>query len=302
MSIFRRIFIAEARVHGKTSETVHLHELGAIDCLVDIFGTVLGLQMLGVERIFTSPVNLGSGLVNSDHGILPVPAPATAEILKKVPVYANHIVSELTTPTGAAIIRELSHGFGTLPYMSVDKIGLGAGSKNYKDWPNVLRILVGNAYGSLSSERGSSDQSIYVLETNIDDMNPQIFEYVTEKLLGIGALDVYTSQVIMKKGRPGVKLSVLCNKKQRDSVIQTIFRETSTIGLRYYETHRKILERETKKINTEFGTVRIKFSKLGDKVLKVTPEYEDCKRIAKQNKLPLIQVMKKISCSIKEQV
>jgi uncharacterized protein (TIGR00299 family) protein len=288
LKIFRRLFEAEARVHGKT--TVHLHELGAVDCIVDIFGTLAGLNMLGIEKVCASAVNLGSGFVKTESGMLPVPAPATAEILRKIPVYSRTIQSELTTPTGAAILRELASEFGDMPRMDIEKIGAGAGDKNFKDWPNVLRIFIGNSV----SPDGRSDDCITVIETNVDDMNPQIFEYVMERLFKAGALDVFLTQTIMKKGRPGVKLTVLCNKVQQDSLMKIIFKETSTIGLRFYETGRRVLQREIKTADTQFGKVMVKVSKLGDNIVKASPEYEDCKKIAKKLDIPLIEVMKKL--------
>jgi uncharacterized protein (TIGR00299 family) protein len=307
LNIFKRLFEAEAKVHGKVFEKVHLHELGFVDCIVDIFGTIIGLNMLGVEKVYSSPVNLGRGFVETKAGILPVPAPATAEILKKVPVYSKDISFELTTPTGAAIIKEISSGFGDMPVMDVGKIGIGAGNRDFKDRPNVLRLFVGNlslpSHPRLSKGRqrggkerieGFLDEKMIVIETNIDDMNPQIYEYVMEKLLKAGALDVYLTQVIMKKGRPGVEITVLCNEGQKEDLMKIILRETSTIGLRFYEANRRILQRDIKSVDTEFGKIRVKISRLKDNILKTMPEYEDCKRIAKKRNIPLIEVMKKI--------
>ena len=298
--IFKRLFEAEAKVHGEAFERVHLHELGAVDCIVDIFGTILGLNILGVEKVFSSPINLGSGFVETEAGILPVPAPATVEILKKVPVYSKDVPFELTTPTGAAIIKEISSGFGDMPAIDIGKIGIGAGNRDLKDMPNVLRLFLGNpplptpSKGGQGGMGGLLDENVIVIETNVDDMNPQIYEYVMEKLFKAGALDVYFTQVLMKKGRPGVKMTVLCNKEQLENLMKIVLKETSTIGLRFYEAKRRILQREIKIIDTEFGKVRVKFSRLGDDILKATPEYEDCKRIAKKLNIPLIEVMKKI--------
>jgi uncharacterized protein (TIGR00299 family) protein len=291
LNIFKRLFEVEAKVHGESFDKVHLHELGAIDCIVDIFGTIIGLEILGVEKVYASPINLGTGSVNTVTGILPVPAPATAEILKNVPVYSKAVSFELTTPTGAALIKEVSTGFGDIPVIEFEKIGIGAGSKNFKDWPNVLRILIGNSWNI--AVKGKDDM-VTVIETNIDDMNPQIFEYVIERLYKAGALDVYLTQVIMKKGRPGVILTVLCNNEKRDNLIKIILRETSTIGLRFYEAKRRVLKREIKKIDIESGKVRVKISRFGEDILKTTLEYEDCKRIAKKLGIPLLEVMKKI--------
>jgi uncharacterized protein (TIGR00299 family) protein len=305
--IFKRLFEAEAKVHGGTFERVHLHELGAVDCIVDIFGTIIGLNILGIEKVFSSPINLGSGFVETEAGILPVPTPATVEILKKVPVYSKDVLFELTTPTGAAIIKEISSGFGDMPPMDIGKIGIGAGNKDFKDRPNILRLFIGNPPSpsnpplSKGGQKGGksgmgeiSGEKILVIETCIDDMNPQIYEYAMEKFFKAGALDVYFTQVLMKKGRPGVKMTVLCNKEQLENLMKIVLKETSTIGLRFYEAKRRILHREIKTIDTEFGKVRVKFSRLGDDILKATPEYEDCKRIAKKLNIPLIEVMKKV--------
>ncbi len=306
--IFKRIFEAEARVHGMSVDRVHLHELGGIDCLIDIFGTLIGLELLGVEQVFSTPINVGSGYTKTEHGILPVPAPATAELLKGIPVYSSGIPSELTTPTGAAIIRTLSTGFGRMPLFTPEHIGLGAGSRDFKDRPNILRVLIGNssphpfgkgaclvpAYrqaGGKQGMRGFSNETITVIETNIDDMNPQLYEYIIERLLKEGALDVYLTQIMMKKTRPAIKLSVLCNSDKKDNLINLIFKETTTIGVRYYETNRVTMEREIKSVKTKYGKVRVKYSVFGNSVSKSAPEYEDCRKLAKEKGIPLINVI-----------
>lgn len=292
LSIFRRLFTAEAKVHGETFDAAHLHELGAVDCIVDIFGTVIGLKLLGIEKVYSSGVNTGGGSVRTKHGILPVPAPATAELLKGIPVYSDGIDYELTTPTGAVILKEISSSFGTIPDMVIEKIGIGAGNKDFKDKPNVLRILIGQGKKQSAESR---EQKVAVIETTIDDMNPQIYEYVMERLFKAGALDVYLTQLIMKKGRPGIKLTVLCNSKEKEKMMKIIFEETTTIGLRFYEAGRQTLKREIKEINTALGKVKVKTSKLGSRIIKTAPEYEDCKKLAKKLNMPLIEVMKKIS-------
>jgi uncharacterized protein (TIGR00299 family) protein len=270
LRVFRRLFEAEAKIHGEGFRRVHLHELGAVDCLIDIFGTILGFNLLGVEKIYSSPVNLGSGFIKTKHGILPVPAPASAETLKGVPVYSTDSNFELTTPTGAALVRELSSEFGDLPFMNIETIGLGAGNRNFKDRPNILRLFVGNpaksphiplwqreARGDLKGGLVNlSDEIATVIEANIDDMNPQIYEYLMERLFEKGALDVFLTQVIMKKGRPGIKLTVLCKKTEIENMIKIILTETTTIGLRFYDVQRSILQREIKIIDTKFGKVR----------------------------------------------
>jgi len=295
LKIFRRIFEAEAVIHGKALKTVHLHELGAIDAVMDIFGTIIGLDLLGIGKVYSSPVNLGSGIVKTSDGIIPIPAPATVEILKNTPVYSNGLPFELTTPTGAAIIKEISYNFGDIPLAEIEKTGIGAGNRDLKDWPNVLRIFIS---GDLPSNNFQDIENITVIETNIDDMNPQIFEYVVDMLYKAGALDVYLTQVIMKKGRPGILMTVLCNNKIREKLIHIILGETSTIGLRFFEVKRRILQRYIKRIETDLGSVRVKFSITDKDKIKATPEYEDCKKIARKHKLPLTEVMNKIKQQI----
>ena len=297
LSVFKTIFEAEAKVHGGNFQTVHLHELGAVDCMIDVFGAIIGLNLLGVKRMLSSPVNLGSGFVKTETGVLPVPAPATAEILKNVPVYSHYVQTELTTPTGAAIIKELSSGHGDIPLMDIEKIGVGAGDRDFRHWPNVLRIFIGTSQSPTPVRYNTTipEQKVIVIETNIDDMNPQVFEHVIDLLYKAGSLDVYLTQVIMKKGRPGVKLTALCDEERKEALMKIILRETSSIGLRYYETRRRVMQREIKTVDTKFGKIRVKVSKLGDEIIKAAPEYEDCRKIARQFNIPLIEVMKKIS-------
>jgi uncharacterized protein (TIGR00299 family) protein len=288
--VFERLFKAEAKVHGKSLNTVHLHELGAVDTIVDIFGTLVGLATLGIDKVYASPINLGSGSIVLEGHILPVPAPATAELLRKIPVYSKHTPCELTTPTGAAIIVGLSSGFGDIPIMKIEKIGIGAGNKNFKTRPNILRIFIGEQLQTFKHHA----EKVTVIEATIDDMNPQIYEYVMDKLFKAGARDVYLTQVIMKKGRPGVMITVLSDEEKKEEIMGIILKETSTTGLRFYEMRRKVLEREIKKIDTEFGKVRVKFSMLGDGTRKATPEYDDCKKIAAKLDVPLVEILKKI--------
>ncbi len=291
LAIFKRLFEAEAKVHGGRYDRVHLHELGAVDCIVDIFGALIGLDLLGIDSVYASAVNLGSGNIKTEHGILPVPAPAAIELLKGKPVYSSHISFELTTPTGAVLISSLTSDFGPMPNMQVSTIGVGAGNKNFKEQPNIVRILIGQG----AKGRTQTEESISVIETNIDDMNPQVYEYVMDLLFKAGALDVFLTQIIMKKGRPGIKLSVLCEDNKRDNLIDIILKETTSIGVRFYTAERKILQREIKSKNTKFGRVNVKVSKLDKKNNKVSIEYEDCKKIAKKFKIPLLEVMKIIS-------
>jgi hypothetical protein len=283
--IFGRLADAEAKVHGTTPDKIHFHEVGAVDAVVDIVGSVLGLEFLGAARIMSSAINLGSGTVRTAHGLLPVPAPATAELLRGIPVYQSAATFELTTPTGAAIVSALGTFFGPLPRMTVERIAYGAGNKDFPREPNALRLMLGEpapAYGEDSST---------VIETNIDDMNPQLYEHLLEKLMRQGAQDAYLTPIIMKKGRPAVLLSVLTDKSKTDQVLDIIFRETTSIGVRIQEAGRKKLSREFEEIDTAYGKVRIKTSRRGDEILSVTPEYDDCKRIAEEKQVPLKTVM-----------
>ena len=291
LGLFKRLFQAEGRVHGEEYTRTHLHELGAVDCIVDIFGTLIGLDILGVERMYSSALNLGRGFVRTEHGRLPVPTPATAEILKGVPVYSSDVPFELTTPTGAAIIRELAQQYGTIPAMRIHHTGYGAGQKDISGFPNTLRIFLGE---DISSKHTELTPRVSIIETTIDDMNPQCYEYVMKRLFGAGALDVYLTQVIMKKGRPGVLLTVLCREDRQKNIIDLLFTETTTIGVRFYEVSRAVLEREIRRVKTASGTIRVKVSKRPDGTPKFSPEYEDCKRIAKQHKIPLVEVMKRV--------
>ena len=290
LKIFKSLFEAEARVHGEPFNTVHLHELGGIDCIVDIFGTIIGLDALEVEKIYTSPINLGNGSVKTEHGILPVPAPATIELLRGYPVYSSEIPFELTTPTGAVIISGLKSKTSPLPETRIERVGYGAGNKNIKTMPNTLRILIGE---EIKADRG--EDFVTIIETNIDDMNPQIYEHVMEKLFKAGALDVFLENIIMKKGRPAVKLTVISKEHDIEKLTNILFEETTTIGLRFYNAHRKTLDREIKKINTTYGDVRIKLSTLKGKVVNISPEYEDLKAISRKTKIPIKKIAEEIS-------
>jgi uncharacterized protein (TIGR00299 family) protein len=284
LHVFRNLFEAEAKVHGKTINRTHLHELGCVDCLVDIFGTLIGLSILGVEKVYASPVNLGSGSTKTSHGIMPVPAPATAELLKGIPCYSSGPAFEMTTPTGAVILKTLSSGFGNMPLLTPDMIGIGAGGKDPDELSNILRIMVGQ------EEDGVRQETVTVIEANIDDMNPQVYEYVMERLFDAGALDVFLTQVIMKKSRPGALLTGLCSAEKKSEIINIILKETTTIGLRHYEAGRVVMKRQLKRIITQYGTIRAKVSRYGV-LVRITPEYEDCKKAAKEYNVPLHDVI-----------
>ena len=285
IAIFERLAEVEARVHGTTPDQVHFHEVGAVDSIVDIVGSVIGLEKLGITTIVGSPVNVGSGTIKSAHGTLPVPAPATAELLKGIPSYGSSTPFELATPTGAAILSTLASNFGPIPQMQMGRIAYGAGGRDLAGQPNVLRLLIGEPVASYDE-----DTSL-VIETNIDDMNPQVYDYIIEKLMKQGAQDVYLTPIIMKKGRPAILLSVLTDKANSDAVLDTIFRETTSIGVRIQEVGRKKLSREIREVETVYGRVRVKISKRGDEILTVTPEYDDCRKFAEERQVPLKTVI-----------
>jgi hypothetical protein len=279
--VFRRLGDAEARVHGVPVEKVHFHEVGAVDSIADIVGACVALDLLDIGEIHTSAINVGSGTVNTEHGTLPVPAPATAALLEGKPIYARGPAVELTTPTGAALAATLSAHFGALPPMSITQIGYGAGDRDFKDQPNVLRVLVG--------ERTTATEAtlVSVIEANIDDSSPQVLGYALERLLEAGALDASFSPLHMKKNRPGALLRVIAKPEQREQLAAIIFAETSTLGLRIYPAERRVEERRIVEVETPFGKVRMKVSGHGTS----TPEYEDCRAVAINTGTPLVKVL-----------
>ena len=287
-AIFRAIGIAEARIHNSTLEDIHFHEVGALDSIADIIAVAACLDHLNVEEVYSSPVPLGSGgMITTQHGIMPLPAPATLEILKGYPVEFTSVPFELTTPTGAAIVKALSRGTISTEQLQVDRVGFGAGTRDLPDRPNLLRVVIGELVAD--EER----DVITLIESNIDDMNPQVFPYLMERLLESGALDVYVTPVIMKKGRPGMVLSALAPRGAIDELTKVIYRETTTIGVRYSEMTRRKLRREEIMVPTEWGTVRMKKIVTPDG-LRVAPEYEEARRIARERGLPLHDVMDRL--------
>lgn len=286
--IFTRLAAAEAKVHGRELEAVHLHEVGATDTLVDVLGSLIGLAALGVEEVRCSPLNLGRGLVQCRHGRLPVPAPITAELLRGVPAYAGEDEGELTTPTGAAIATGLAVAFGSMPLMRVEGVGYGAGRLDLRA-PNALRVFVGEG-GAAGGATGAASEVLTVLETNIDDMNPQFYDHVMDRLLGAGALDVFLAPVQMKKNRPGVLLSAICRRESADGLAALILRETTTLGVRVTETRRVYLPRAGGAVDTRFGRIRTKVAARSDGASTMTPEYDDCRRAAREHNVPLSAV------------
>ena len=282
--IFSEVAIAEARVHNSTIEKIHFHEVGAIDSLVDIVGTAICLEELKIDRVYSSPVKVGSGgTVNTQHGPMPVPTPATLEILKGYPVVLTDIPFELTTPTGAAIIKALSSGTLSTEQISVERIGYGSGSRDIPQIPNLLRLVVGEYQSSFDRD------SVVSIETNVDDMNPEILPYVVEKLLNAGALDAYMTPVVMKKGRPGILLTVLTEETKMDAMLALLFRETTTLGVRIHRLERRKLPRGQRRLDTSLGPVMAKAVVIdGQEIL--VPEFEECKRLAKEKSLPLREI------------
>jgi pyridinium-3,5-bisthiocarboxylic acid mononucleotide nickel chelatase len=291
LSIFYTLAQAEAKIHNVPAEKIHFHEVGAIDSILDIVGTAIGLAYLGVDAVYSSPVKVGApSTVKSAHGIIPTPAPATLEILRGYPVVFTDIPGELTTPTGAAIIKTLSRGVLTFESIKFDRIGYGSGTKRFEQLPNVLRIGIGT---TASPEKG---EEILAVEANIDDMNPELYPYVIEKLFSSGARDAFLTPVIMKKGRPGTMVTVLCMPENRYSVTKTLLAETTTIGVRYRRMNRTILKRAEKTVETEFGKVTMKTVEIDGKEY-TKPEFEECKRIAEKFNIPLIEVYRRLAKS-----
>ena len=289
IAIFEKLGEAEAKIHDIPIEQIHFHEVGAVDALVDITCAAVGAAALDVDEIVCSPLNVGGGTVTCAHGIFPVPAPATVELLSGVPVYSSGLQAELVTPTGAAIVRTLATRFDSFPEMKIDKAGYGAGTHDFAAHANVLRITIGEAASKLAAN--TSQETISVLEANLDDLNPQVFGYVMDRLLEAGALDVFGMPVQMKKNRPGTLLSVLAKPDDADKLAEIIFAETTTLGVRRREESRHVLARKWQTVSTRFGDVRIKIASLNGTVSSYAPEYEDCRRMAAEHRVPLKLVM-----------
>jgi len=297
VEVFRRLAMAEAKVHGTTPDRIHFHEVGGVDAIIDIVGSVVGLQLLGVEEVYASTLPLGHGFVDCAHGRLPLPAPATVELLQGVPVVSRDVEGELVTPTGAAILTTLAKDFGLFPPMTVEKIGYGAGQRDFP-FPNLLRLLVGTTSPTLDARV----ETLTLLEANIDDLNPEFYGHLMERLFAAGALDVYLTPVQMKKNRPGVVLSVACPPAQAEALAALVFAETTTIGLRRQEVQRWALARERVEVETPYGTVGVKVARLGGKVMTTSPEYEDCRRLALERGVPLKEVYVEAEVAFRKQM
>lgn len=280
LAIFTKLAEAEGRVHGVATDDVTFHEVGAVDSIVDIVGAAIGIEYFAPDRVLVSALPLGSGVVRSQHGPIPVPGPATAEVLRGFVTRLGDGEGEMVTPTGAAIVATVATQ-DTLPPLRIDKVGYGAGERALSDRPNLLRLVLGESAAS------AAENDIIVVETNIDDFNPELYEYVVERLLEAGARDVYLTPVQMKKGRPGVVLSVLCDARDRDVIGAIVLGETSAIGLRYYPVQRLVLEREVREVQTQYGPIRVKVARAPAGHENLAPEYEDCKRVAAEKKVPI---------------
>jgi len=282
--IFTRLGEAEAKVHNVDIEKIHFHEVGAVDSILDIVGSAIGINALEIDKIYSSPLPLGQGFVKSSHGVIPVPAPATVELLRGIPAKRTEVSAELVTPTGAAIISTITDSFGPIPDMTIENIGYGAGTKDFTEQPNLLRVIIGTSKDVYESD------VINVVETNIDDMSPQVYDLLMDKLFSIGALDVFLTPILMKKNRPAIKLTVLVESTKLQEACACILSETTTMGVRIYEANRKKLAREMTEIETEYGKVNVKLGKIGDEVIKIIPEYDNCKQLAEKNNVPIMKV------------
>ncbi|HEY2995988.1 MAG TPA: nickel pincer cofactor biosynthesis protein LarC [Methylomirabilota bacterium] len=283
--VFRRLAEAEARVHGTSVDEVHFHEVGAVDAIVDVTGAVAGLRLLGAEAVHVSALPIGGGFVETAHGRMPIPGPGTAELLRDFPVVDTGVQAELVTPTGAAILTTLATSAGRMPAMTVERVGYGAGGRDLPGVPNVLRVFVGETAGDAATE------TIAQVETTIDDMSPQLYEPLMERLFEVGALDVFLTPVVMKRSRPGTVLTALCPPERVGDLSRVLFEESSTIGVRWTEVARARLEREMVTIPTAYGTLPFKISRLGGRVVTVTPEFAEVVRLAREKSLPVREVL-----------
>ena len=280
--IFTRLAEAEARVHNEPVEHVHFHEVGALDAIVDVVGAAICFDYLKIDRFVSSPLHVGSGMVEMAHGRFPIPPPAVAELLKGVPFYSSDIKGELLTPTGAAIITTVCEAYGPIPQIKAESTGYGAGTREYKDFPNVLRVMIGE-----TESHAPIDERLWMLETNLDDASPQIIGHVMDRVLELGALDCFLTPVQMKKNRPGVLLSVLCGPDEKEAVLKLLFMETTTLGVRSYEVSRRALRRSVVQVETQYGPIDVKVAHLDGRVVNEMPEFEQCRQAAAKANVPL---------------
>jgi hypothetical protein len=284
IAVFHKLAAAEADIHRTTPARVHFHEVGAVDSIIDIVGTAIAIEHLGLDRIYASPLPLAAGLIESQHGVIPLPAPASLALLRGVPVYGTALSAELVTPTGAALITTLTGSFGPMPPMKIERIGYGVGSRDLPDRPNLLRLILGKREAD-----GHADQ-VLIMEANIDNMNPEFYDYLMKRLFSGGALDVACAPLQMKKNRPGIMLTVICHPEHKDGLAAIMFQESTTSGIRYYQAERIKLPRQVKKIRTPYGRLEVKILTCPDGSKTAAPEYEQCKLIAQKHRIPLKQV------------
>jgi uncharacterized protein (TIGR00299 family) protein len=285
--IFSRLAEAEARVHNEPVDHIHFHEVGALDAIIDVVGAAICFELLSIERFASSALHVGSGTVKMEHGRYPVPPPAVAELLKDAPFYSTDIVGELVTPTGAAIITTVCTEYGPIPQMKLQQTGYGAGTRQYEKFPNALRVLIGDDQVNASEAAASADERLWMIETNMDDISPQILGHVMERAFELGALDCYFTAVQMKKNRPGILLSLLCRAEQRPVLSELVFSETTTLGIRAYEVERRALERKIVAVETLYGPIDVKVAQLNGHIVKAMPEYEQCRQAARVANVPL---------------
>ncbi len=303
VEIFTNLAEAEAKIHGIDVKKVHFHEVGAMDAIIDVVGACIGFEMLGIEKFVCSKIHVGSGFAKMAHGKFPIPPPAVAELLKGAPIYSTEIEGELITPTGAAIIKTVCSEFGKLPEMTIEKTAYGAGTREYKDFPNALRLILGTTEEQLritnyelreASEHKVHNSKLVLLETNVDDLSPQILGFVMERAFELGCLDCWFTPIQMKKNRPATMISILCDKDRREILTEMLYRETSTLGVRIKEVERECLPREIVKIKTEFGEVDVKLARLGEKIVNAKPEYDQIREIALKSNKSLKEIEKQI--------
>ena len=282
IQIFTRLAEAEARVHNEPIDHVHFHEVGALDAIVDVVGAAICFDSLKIDRFVCSPLHVGSGMVQMAHGRFPIPPPAVAELLKGVPFYSTDIKGELLTPTGAAIITTVCNEYGPIPHMTSESMGYGAGTREYEEFPNVLRVLIGETDANVPS-----DERLWMLETNLDDASPQIIGHVMDRVLELGALDCFFTQVQMKKNRPGVLVSALCRPDQKEALMKLLFMETTTLGVRSYEVARRALQRDVVQVETQYGMIDVKVARLDGRRVNEMPEFEQCRAAAAKAGVPV---------------
>jgi len=299
IKIFQKLAEAEAKIHGIDVQKVHFHEVGAMDAIIDVVGACIGFEMLGVEKFVCSKIHVGSGFAKMAHGKFPVPPPAVAELLQNAPIYSTEIEGELITPTGAAIIATVCDEFGSLPEMTVEKTAYGAGTRDYVDFPNALRLMIG-VQSPKSEVQSPKDKSLLLIETNLDDVSPEILGFVMEKAFETGAMDCWFTPIQMKKNRPATLISILCKPSEKEKFVNFLIDETPTLGVRIREVERTCLEREFSTVETKFGEIPVKIARFGEKIVNIKPEFEVLKEIALRENLPLREVAAEVQKSIRK--